>query len=276
MINVLFAGNYKMYDGILLCLLSMSKHTREPLNVYVMTADMHETNPEFRPLTVEDCAVLEKVLQAKNPANQFHRIELGQEFNAWVKSIEHDAYDRFNYTPFAFLRLFLNQVENMPDKLLYLDTDMMINGDIKTLFDQDLTDYEIGVALDRYGKFFINRHYFNSGMLLMNLTKMRETDLLERTKEMCRTKKLYLSDQSALNRCATKVKYLPRKFNEQGDLRADTVVQHFSKRFKIIPFPPFVRFSNVKPWQIEQVHKARKNHTYDDIYEEYLQIKNQK
>ncbi|MBO4726436.1 MAG: hypothetical protein J5598_02435 [Clostridia bacterium] len=273
MINLLFAGNYKMYDGILLCLLSMSKYTKEPLNVYVMTADMTETNPEYRPLTAESCATLEKVLKGKNPANQFHRVEMGHEFNDWVASIEHDAYDRFHYTPFALLRLFLEKIPNLPDKLLYLDTDMMINGNIAELFNEDLTGYEMGVVLDRYGKFFINRHYFNSGMLLMNLPKMRETNLLEKTKEMCRTKKLYLSDQSALNRCSVSVKYLPRKFNEQGDLRADTVVQHFSKRFTVFPY---FHFSNVKPWQVEQVHKIRKNHAYDDIYEEYLKIKNQK
>ena len=54
-------------------------------------------------------------------------------------------------------------------KIIYLDTDMMMNGDIKELFDIDISNHELGVVLDRYGRWFLSPKYFNAGMLLMNM-----------------------------------------------------------------------------------------------------------
>ena len=42
MINILFGGNEKVYDGIMLCLLSMIKHTDSILNVYILTTNLTE------------------------------------------------------------------------------------------------------------------------------------------------------------------------------------------------------------------------------------------
>lgn len=81
---------------------------------------------------------------------------------------------------------------------------MMLNGDIKELFDIDISEYELGVVLDRYGHIFIRPKYFNAGMLLMNMQKIKETNLFERVKEMCLNKKMGFPDQTALNKCAKK------------------------------------------------------------------------
>lgn len=266
--NILFGGNYKVQEGLVLCLLSMTKHTSEPINVYILTADVTELNPEWKPIANSTIELVEAIVKRKNPQSSVTLITLGQEFNEWVKKSQNKMSF---YTPFAFLRLFAQNVD-LPDKIIYLDTDIMINGDIKELFDTDISDYEIGIVKDRYGKFFISPKYFNSGMLLLNMKAIKESNLFERVKEMCLTKKMAFPDQTALNKLAKKKLYLPRKFNEQGNLRKDTVVQHFTQRFTLWPYFHKV---NIKPWQIEQVHKVRKNFAYDDIYEEYYKIKEQ-
>ena len=79
-------------------------------------------------------------------------------------------------------------------------------------------------------------------------------------------------DQSALNKCAKRLLYLPRRFNEQGELRDDTIIQHFSKR---IVWLPFFRTLNVKQYDIDAVHDKLKCFAYDDIYDEYFKIKNE-
>ncbi len=270
MINIMFGGNYKVFDGMLLCLMSAVKHTKESLNVFVLTADVSELNPEYRPISEEDRKFLDDYLKGHNPDCQVNLIKLGKEFNDWVISSKNKLSV---YTPFAFLRLFSDRLDEIPDKIIYMDTDMMVNGDLKELFDTDIQGYELGVVLDRYGRFFINRKYFNSGMLLINKPEIVASQLFERVKEMCLTKKFAFPDQSALNKCIKKPLYLPRKFNEQGNLKKDTVIQHFSKRIKWLPF---FRTQNVKPWQIEDVHKVYKWHQYDDIYEEYARLKAQR
>ena len=41
---------------------------------------------------------------------------------------------------------------------------------------------------------------------------------------------------------------------------------------KLLPVP---HLKNIKPWQIERVHKEYKIYDYEDIYNEYLDIKKQ-
>lgn len=267
MINILFGGNYKVYDGLLLCLLSLTKHCDEELNIFILTANVTELNEEYKPLTKQQISSLEKVIHKKNPNSKITLIELGKEFNEWITN----SSNKLNtYTPFAFLRLFADKINELPEKIIYLDTDIMLNGDIKDLYDLDISNHEMGVVLDRLGRIFINPKYFNSGMLLMNLKKIKETNLLEKVRERCSRKKMAFPDQSALNKYCKEKKYLPRKFNEQGKLQKDTIIHHFSKRFKLLPFFHTV---NIKPWQIEDVQKKYKCHAYDDVYDEYLTIK---
>lgn len=266
MINILFGGNYKVFNGILLCLLTMTKHCNQPLNILILTADVSELNKDFVPLTQDQVAILKKVVKNKNPQSNVELIKLGNDFNDWILS---SSNKHNSYTPFAFLRLFADKINSLPNKIIYLDTDIMLNGDIGKLFETDVSNYELAIVKDRYGKFFIKPNYFNSGMLLMNMKKIKESQLLEKVRNMCANKKMGFPDQSALNKHTKSKLYLPRRFNEQGKLRKDTIVHHFSKKIKWFPF---FHTTNVKPWHIEDVKNKYKCHAYDDIYEEYLKI----
>ena len=263
MINILFGGNSKVFDGILLSLISITKHCPDSLNVFVLTADVTEINEDYKPLTENHIKILEKILKNKNKLSKISLIKLSFEFNNWICSSQNKLN---SYTPFAFLRLFADKVNNLPEKIIYLDTDILLNGNIKELFNTDITNFEMAVVKDRYGRIFIHPNYFNSGMLLMNMKKIKETKLLEKVRDMCSKKKLAFPDQSALNKhCKLKL-YLPRKYNEQGKLKKNTVLQHFSKRIKLLPY---IRTINIKPWQIDQVKKIYKISAYNDRYDDY-------
>lgn len=266
MINILFGGNFKVYDGILLCLLSMTKHCKDKLNIFILTANVTNLNPDYKPITKQQINQLNQVVKKVNHESQVTLIKLGKEFNSWV---ENSSNKLSSYTPFAFLRLFADHIK-LPEKIIYLDTDIMINGDINELFSIDISKHEIGVVLDRYGHFFIKPKYFNSGMLLMNLKKIKESNLLEKVRAFCARKKMAFPDQTALNKYCKNKLYLPRKFNEQGKIKNDTIVHHFSKKIKWFPF---FRTINIKPWQIKDVQEKYKCYNYDDVYKEYLHIK---
>ena len=267
MINILFGGNNKAFKGILLCLLSAIKHTSSPLNVYVLTADLTEINNNYNPITNKQIELLNKVIQEKNKNSKVKLIKLNKNFNNWVMS----SKNKFTfYTPFAFLRLFATEIKNLPNKIIYLDTDIMINDNLQKLFDIDISNYELGVVKDRYGRFFINHNYFNSGMLLMNMEKLKQTNLFEKVKNTCLNRKMAFPDQSALNKHCKNKLYIPRKFNEQGKLREDTVIHHFCKKIKWLPFFHTI---NIKPWQIDDVRNKYKCFAYDDIYNQYEKLR---
>ena len=150
---------------------------------------------------------------------------------------------------------------------MYLDADIVCYGDLNELYNRDIADYEFAASLDYFGKWFIDYKYINSGVLLMNLKKLRENDSLRKCREMCVEKKMLLPDQTALNKCCEQKLYLPRKYNEQKERKEDTVVRHFSKTIKFIPY---FKTINIKPWEIEKIHDVYKIHDFDDVIEKYL------
>jgi hypothetical protein len=98
---------------------------------------------------------------------------------------------------------------------------------------------------------------------------IRKTGLLLKCRRLCAEKKMFMPDQSALNKLAIAKKVLPRHFNEQRKLQKGTVLQHFSTTFRLFPWFHAV---TVKPWEIEKVHSHLKLHEYDELYDEYRRL----
>ena len=267
MINIMYAGNDKTFDGLLISLLSVTKHHKQPINVYVLTMDYQEVNPTWIAFSEKHRKILETVIKRANEKSEIFIIDVKQQYADALLGSKNQATD---YTPYCMLRLLADKVVELPNKILYLDYDTVACKDIQELWDIDITNYEFAGAKDYYGRFFINKNYLNSGVLLMNLDKIRETKLLEKCLDLLKVKKLILPDQSALHREATSKLIIDRKYNEQHKVYEDTVIRHFSMAINFFPFP---RKQNIKSWHIEKVHKVLKCHNFDDILDEYLKIK---
>ena len=265
-INLLYGGNDYAFDGIVTSLLSVTKHCTRPLDVYVFTMDLSHKNPKWVPLNQKHVAVFDKILHKANPQS---RTILVDTTKIYLELLDGNANEATQYTPYTLLRLLADKA-NLPDKVLYLDTDTIAMKDITELWEQDVTGYYIGAVLDHYGRVFISPKYVNAGVLVMNLKAMNQDDALEKCRELIRTKKMKFSDQSALNKvCKGKIKYLPTKYNSQKWLREDTVIRHFAKT---IIWLPYIHTRNIKPWNEVMLHKYNV-HYVDDILAEYLQIK---
>lgn len=92
------------------------------------------------------------------------------------------------FTPYAMLRLFADQIEEIPDQILYLDDDIIVRRDLTQFYNQTLGKIEFVGVLDYWGKFFFHnwhsRHlfdYINSGVLLLNMTEIRKTGLFKKS-----------------------------------------------------------------------------------------------
>lgn len=271
MINLLYCGNEKVFDGILTSLLSVVKRdlSHDAYHVFVFTMTLTRLKPEYTPISDRLIAFLDKVMKSYNPESKVEKVDVTELYESELSySPNEGAY----CSPYTLLRLFANQVESIPDRLLYLDADIMFNRDIHLLYDYDLKGAEFGGANDHYGKYLINPRYINAGVLLFDMKKCRETGLFEKAREWINKKKLIFADQSAIQRACVKKKLLPQKFNDQKFLHKSTVVRHFSKRLFYLPYP---HTDNIKQWHIEKVHKVFKYHQFDDIYEEYLKLRDE-
>ena len=269
MINLLFSGNEKVFDGVLSCMLSIFKRTKtkEPFRIFVYTMDVTRMKPEYTAISEKMITFLDKVAKQYNSNNSVIRVDVTA---LYEKEFAHCPNEDAYCSPYTLLRLFADEVPDMPDKILYLDVDILFNRDICLLYDTDVSDVEYAAARDHYGKYLIRPDYVNAGVLLLNLKKIKETGLLVKSRKLIREKKLVFADQSAVIRSTSKKKMLPQKFNDQKFLHKSIVVRHFSKRLFYLPYP---HIDNIKQWRVSDMHRIYHYYAFDDVLYEYLYLK---
>lgn len=124
-------------------------------------------------------------LRSESLGNIRHTAEiLNQDLSFYDISTEKEYLDMQNGTLY---RLFLPKVCSHLDRVIYLDADILVVGDLRRLWEVDLGENLLGGVLDsestrdvvdvlsRYYHKKINKtSYFNAGILLMDLEKIRE------------------------------------------------------------------------------------------------------
>lgn len=271
MINVLFCGNKAVFDGVLTTTLSIVKRTetKEAFNFYIFTMDVSHLKEQYVPIDDKTVAFLEKVVKKYNSENKVTKIDVT---SYYMKDFSGCPNESAYCSPYTLIRLFADLIPNIPDRLLYLDCDIMFNKDITLLYNLDIEDYEFAAAPDHYGKYLIRPDYINAGVCLFNIKKCKETNLFEKARELIKQKKWTFADQDALWHAVTKKKILAQKYNDQKFLHPkSTIVRHFSKRLFYLPYP---HTDNVKQYHVTKVHKIFGYDQFDDILYEYITLKN--
>lgn len=260
-IDVLIAGDENVYEGIALTVLSAAMRSSRPIIVHLMTTFAVGT----KGITLEKANALRVMLQSVDADNELEYIDATEAYDEFFVG---SPNEKPAYSPCSLLRLFAPRYINC-ERLVYLDADTMCCAGLEEFFTVDISEAEMAVALDYLGKFWIKKDYFNSGVLFINVPKIKETRLFERSVEMLTEKKLFFADQSALYlNCKDKV-YVPMRFNEQRDVKADTVVKHFCKGIKWLPI---IHPYNIKQWQRDKVRKKLGLDCFDDIYAKYDEL----
>jgi len=269
--NILYSGDGNIADGVLISCISLARCVRKPFNVYILTASFEYNGEKKEALGTEFADFLERYLKERGSDVTVTLINISEKFQNEIPTANMDT----RFTPGCMLRLFADEVDLLPNRILYLDNDVICRGDFSPFYDQQMGKNELAGVLDHYGGWFFRqkiykRDYINSGVLLLNLSKIRESGLFRRARQMCMTKKMFMPDQSALNKlCKNKI-ICPRKYNEQRRLRSDTVFQHFTTSFR---FFPYFHSVTVKPWHIDRMHNELKLHEYDGLLVEYQEAK---
>jgi len=152
------------------------------------------------------------------------------------------------FTLTIYYRLFIPSMFPQYDKAIYIDSDVVVKGDMSKLFDTDMGDNLIGACTDksvaevpeltRYMQDAVgvpSEQYINSGVLLMNLRLLRERKLDEHFISLL-TKYGFDSvapDQDYLNAiCNGKILYLDECWNVMPNsnkpLNADAMLIHYN------------------------------------------------
>lgn len=262
--NVLYCGDKNMEQGFIMSAASLGMHTKDVLHIFVITMQWKEEGRDYDMISEACIKKVEVFLKSKNKDSTVVKIVLPEQYKQMING----ANEQTRFTPYCMLRLFADKLTEIPDKILYLDTDVICRKNPKELYDTDVSTCDIAGVLDYYGswlfrKKWYRRDYINSGVMLINMKKIREDNVFETCRELCRDKKMFMPDQSAVNLVAEK-KLLPRKYNEQRKLKKDTYFHHFTTSFRIFPW---IHTVTVKPWENDKVHQVLGIYEYDDLYE---------
>lgn len=204
--------------------------------------------------------------------------------NACIEDIESNlnASLRDYYTISIFYRLFIAKLYPEYHKAIYLDCDLVVIGDISKLYNTDTEGNIFGVVVDdviasnlqfreyaRLGVGVDDKKYFNSGMLLMDLDKYREEDILNKFLHLLLTYNFETAapDQDYLNvLCKDKVKYLERGWDRMS------TDENYDGELYIIHYNNFR-----KPWYYDDVPYGRYFWEYapkTNYYDRIMEIKN--
>ncbi len=262
-IKILMCGNKNVFRGMLLGVLSITKYNKDPITLYIGTMDLCDKDSRYLPISEDMRAMLEKILKSANPDSRAQLLDFSESFRRELINSKNLSTD---YTPYAMIRLFADEIDGVGDKLLYLDTDVLFNGDVRELYDINIENYHLAGARDFFGKFFFSPKYLNSGVLLFNMPMMIRDGVFKKCRVLCNNKKMLLFDQHALNKYAKRKLILNRRFNEQHKTFENTLVRHFAMTIKWFPY---FHTETVKPWQTELVRGKLCDRSFDDILDEY-------
>ena len=144
------------------------------------------------------------------------------------------------YTKLSYLRCYFSKVLK-EDKVFYIDADAIVVDDISELWEMNIKDYALA-GIHEPGEWSkhlsiegMDDKYINSGVLLMNLKKIRQEQLDDEMIQLLNKNKYAFPDQDVINIvCKDKIKYLSNIYNstETTGFRDDAKIIHYIRERK--------------------------------------------
>ena len=220
----------------------------------------------------------QKILKYENKKVSIEFVDL----NIYLEELQDKFYTRDYYTNTTYYRLFIPNLYPQYEKVLYLDCDIVVLGDISKLYNIDIEDNLIGAIpceamqisreLTEYAEKVIGmknvKDYINAGIMLMNLTEMRKMDLQTKFIYLLETIKYKVAqDQDYINRmCKGRIKYIDSSWEVEPH---PTDIPRKEKDLNIIHY-----LLIYKPWHFDNVlyqeyfwEYAKQTEYYDYILE---------
>jgi lipopolysaccharide biosynthesis glycosyltransferase len=251
-VNILLVSddNYAQHLGVVLCSLFDNRTDNYPINIYLIDGG----------ISAENKGKLE---------------ELEKRYNFKIKYIDAQKEIFSNYPKLShwgdiiYNKLLVDKL--VPDninKILYLDCDLVVLGDIKELYDTNLGTKVLAVAERSEREFLKERvvkdkrikNYFNAGVLLFNLQEFRQQKIGKKCLNFIERNALEVDypEQDALNYV------IDNNFVELSHKYNFLVANPMKKKFQ----QPFIIHYNskIKPW-----HQININ-PYNEYYVKYLSL----
>lgn len=220
---------------------------------------------------------IKKIMKNENECFNIEFVNLSSE----VEKIRDKLYTRDYFSNTTYYRLLIPELYPEFNKVLYLDSDIVVLNDITKLYKTNIENKLLAAAPDdviqtidvfrNYAEKVVGvsnyENYFNAGILVMNLKELRASKFKERFMYLLSTTKFSVAqDQDYLNRlCKGNIVLIPKTWNKMpvsGDCieRSKINLVHYNLAFK--------------PWKFDNTlyqeyfwKYAKKTEFYNEILE---------
>lgn len=246
-INVVFITDENYVLPTLTALLSLKLNSTSRVNAFVITENI-----------------------SQNSVNSINAIS-DKNFNVILKRIE-NPYEYVNTTHIhvskaAMIKFALPNLFPEFNRILYLDSDILVEKDLTQLYDASLEDVYAAAVVDMQGQVGESLHvylglekYMNSGVMLLNLEKMRNENISDKLLEAkLHDERKKFMDQDAFNQVfAGKINWQSLKFNFMKPNISKYSIEEIAdfygcslSEMKEIVRNPYVNHltSSIKPWK---------------------------
>lgn len=189
-----------------------------------------------------------------------------------VNEEDFKGYPISNHISYSTYYRFLipKYINETVEKVLYIDSDLLVVGSLKELLELEMGNNYIAAGLDKYcsdiAKVVLgmpkNYDYFNAGVMLLNMKKIREDKIFEKAVHFMLNNldKIKWHDQDALNAVINnKVIVLNKKWNLNSYYFNVENVDYTKCDCRIVHFT-----GPLKPWDKALIHPMK------DYYYDYL------
>lgn len=257
-ISICFCINdkYAQYLGVVLTSILLN-NPKTAFKFYVLSSDISEENKNILN-TLKKTYKNFEIFYINIDKNRFKNFKINIDYI----SIE------------TYYRYILADVIPNEDKILYLDVDLIVNNELKDLWNTNINDYycaavkDLNFDTEKYKKCIgMNdaEEYINAGVILFNLKKLREDNISEKyfeNNEIYKDKIKY-QDQDIINiTLSNKIKIIDSIYNfTRNDKTKDyntAVIIHF--------------VGAKKPWKSLSFNKLKQLYYYYYVRSPYLKI----
>lgn len=252
MIDVVLCSdeNYAPYSAVVMISALTNTKYKEGFHFHLLTTGLKEETEAKLKSTILEYGAKIDITTVNASITRERKIELG----------------RFGIA--ALFRLYMHRyLDKSIKRVIYLDCDLVILGDLKQLWEQDLADKTVGAVTDLCSPSSYSKRvtdYFNSGVLLINLEKWRNKNIGENALENLITtpyKYQYL-DQDVLNDMLKKDwlsldlswNVQPTSYNAYKK-NYEYLLARNDELYNSIKCPNIVHFIGpIKPWHATSTH----------------------
>ena len=272
-VNIVLAAddNYVPYLGAMLYSLGFNAGATRPYDMVVLTDSISAANQEK----------LIRMMAAFKKRISLRFLDMGSLVECF-SGIRFYGHFRVQ----TYYRLFMQELFPQWDKVLYLDSDMVVDADVAPLFDTDVAGVLLAAVRDAdtagiYNGFEPGRKaymdqvlglddpyaYFQAGMLVCNLAEFRRRIRVGDMIDYACTHDLLLFDQDVLNVfCQGAVRYVDARWNVMMDwqgIRITDIISRAPEDLQLYYFegrrhPAVIHFAGPeKPWKYPLSDMAR-------------------